>query len=395
MFYNCSLLVGSIPTDFLKEATGITKVNGMFMNCAGLNGEISSDFFASNTGIKTFENTFAGCANLTGSIPTGLFDNMTEVTSYAGTFSGCSKLSGTIPEDLFASSSKVKSFNQTFANCIGLVSAEANAEGIVYAVPIKLFENNINVNNYYRTFYNCTGLTGLVDSYLFESNIIITAFPKDSGANGNYKGTFEGCNKIKSVSMNTFIIGHEMFKDCTALENIYLTRTIDIGNMAFYGCNNLTKIKVDKEYMQTIGTDAFEYTGSNPTKLFTQVNRENEMLVNYDWVGDNRNLDIEAPKGRVEIVTGKYPFTNTQDVALKITLSDNYSETVNCEIAIVNEDIYARYENEEITIEQLPWQTYLENTEWTLTANDGIKTVYVLFKDEIGNISNVRKNIAG
>ena len=260
-----------------------------------------------------------------------------------------------------------------------------NTKVVAYKDNEKLFDNNRFALNYYRTFYNCTGLTGVVTDEIFNQNRAINSIPANENVNSNYRGTFENCTGITEVDNSLLIIGHEMFKNCTGIENIYLHQTVDIGNEAFYGCNKLVDIQVSKDYLKTMGKDSFEYTGTNPDKLVTFINKDNEVLVNYVWLEDNRIVDVEAPKGTIEIITPKDPFTKTQSVKLKITATDNYSKSENIMMAILNENEFS----ENIDYNSLNWESYKQNVDWTLTEKDAIKTVYVLFKDEIGNVSRV------
>jgi len=393
MFLNCTGLTEPIQANFLAEAKEITSAKAMFKNCINLKGTIPMDFFKNNTKIKTFESTFENCQNITGQIPESLFATATAVTNYARTFKDCYQLSGVIPGTLFANSPEVENFRETFANCKSLTSPEANGEGVQLAVNSNLFANNKYVLNYYRTFHNCTSLTGIVNEELFASNNTIRELPENESATTGYIATFEGCTGITKVNSEKLIVGHNMFKGCTSLESVNLTNIIDIGNEAFYGCNSLTKIIVDEKYLETIGEDAFEYTGTDPKILFTYISPDSEILAEYDWNADNRAVDIEAPKGIVEIITDKYPFTNTKDLEVEISLTDNYSDATKCEIAIINEDVYQQLEEGAITYNELPWQAYIENTTWSLTEEEGAKTVWVFFKDEIGNFSKMERDL--
>ena len=393
MFLNCASLTDTISSNFLAKATEIISVKNMFSNCINLKGSIPSDLFKNNNKITTFENTFANCSSLTGAIPGTLFENATIAENYAGTFNGCTSLEGEIPESLFANSSMVKTFSETFANCTGLISPTAGTDGIVSAVPSDLFINNKFVLNYYRTFYNCSSLSGIVSRDIFRNNQVINSITEDSSLKSNFTGTFENCTSIESVNLDSSVVGHQMFKNCTSIKNINIDNAVDIGTEAFYGCNVLDNITISDNNLISIGTDAFEYTGTNPDKLFTYINRENEMLLNYDWEADNRIIDTTPPRGRVEIVTEKYPFTNTQEIELKITLLDD-TLPENCEIAILNENEYNLFiasDNQDYNT--LVWSAYKENENWTLTANDGIKTVYVLLRDQYGNVSEIKKDL--
>ena len=108
------------------------------------------------------------------------------------------------------------------------------------------------------------------------------------------------------------------------------------------------------------------------------------------WYNINVRWD---KKTLVEIITDKYPFTKTKDVEVEISLTDNYSDATKCEIAIINEDVYQQLEEGAITYNELPWQAYIENTTWSLTEEEGAKTVWVFFKDEIGNFSKMERDL--
>ena len=390
MFNGCEKLVGPIPSDLLTSSTKINSAKNLFKNCISLKGEIPAGLFANNPDVTSYENVFYNCKTLEGEIPTGLFEQGKEVLSYAGAFYNCGGLEGEIPEGLFANSTKVQSFRETFANCVKLQSPAANADGVTPIIPEDLFEYNRYVLNYYRTFYNCIGLKGDVTNTMFDSNAVIIEIPEDTTINNNYRGTFEGCTGVENVNVPIPIVGHEMFRGCTSLKSITLTKANDIGNNAFYGCNTLTNIKCSNSYLVNIGADAFEYTGTNPEILPTYINSDCKTLVNYSWPDDKRLVDVEAPKGTVEIIVDKDPFTKVREVTLEISVKDNISKAENCKMAIINEVDY--YEN--IDLDTLNWQNFAESVAWTLTENDGIKTVYVFFKDEFGNVQKINKEVA-
>ena len=133
------------------------------------------------------------------------------------------------------------------------------------------------------------------------------------------------------------------------------------------------------------------------------------MLLNYVWPDDQRRLDSTPPSGTVIINSDKYPYTKTEDVSLSITVTDDISTPEQCFIAIINDVTYetlvkdseeqiAQYEaalaaGEEVNIEDVykfDWQPFVANKAWTLQNVEGIRTVYVYFKDGMGNISNIR-----
>ena len=388
MFYQCVNLVGPIPENFTADANNMTSARNLFYNCSSLSGSIPANTFAEKTEITTFEGTFQGCENLTGSIPETLFEGMENTLSYKSTFKNCSQINGYLPENLFADSVKVETFSETFANCTSITSEpltgidpEFEHMYMEAAIPKTLFGANLKARNYYRTFYNCTGLTGeLKENTLIDSRI--RRISNSDTSYTDYRGMFEGCTGIEKVSLGIVVYGKEMFKDCIGIKEIDLKNTLELGEEAFYACNNLKTITIDENYFSIIGKDAFEYTGTEPKLLLTKVNRDNEVLVSYEWLEDNRIVDVEAPKGTVKIEMEKDPFTNTQTVNLTLTVTDNYSTPENCEMAIINEDEYEIGKS----IEDLKWQPFEESIEWELTAEDGAKVVYAYFKDEVGNV---------
>ena len=84
-------------------------------------------------------------------------------------------------------------------------------------------------------------------------------------------------------------------------------------------------------------------------------------------------IDTLPPTGTVVVNSGAES-TSNPNVTLTITCADN----VGCS--------QMRFSNDNITY--LTPQTYATSTAWTLTAWDGTKTVYVIFKDTVGNWSN-------
>ena len=398
MFNNCTSLPGPIPDNFTEDAYNVTSAKNIFKNCVVLNGAIPENMFEGKTQITTFESAFENCNDLNGEVPAGLFESANNVKSFAKTFKNCNDLTGTLPAELFKNAPLVEDFSETFANCYGLTSDYAEIvdenkeiEFLKEVNPSGFFANNKKVRNFYRMFYNCIGLTGEVVTNLLSSNLGVRRISNYSSSHSDYRGMFEGCIGIEKVSLSLHDFGMEMFKGCTGIKEIDLKDVYQLGNESFYGCNQLTNIYIDENFFNIIGTDAFEYTGTDPVKLLTTVNRSNEVLVNYDWASDNRILDVEGPKGKVEIVTEKYPFTKTQDVLLKITVTDNYSSSENCQMAIINEEQYEMG----VTYDELKWQPYVEEVTWELTPGDAAKTVYVYFKDEAGNVCETLEYLDG
>lgn len=208
LFYNCGALNGEIPTDFFKQATEALKFDRTFSGCKLLNGTIPVDLFAANTKVTSFVETFKDCILLSGSIPEALFSNNTEVTDFTGTFENCKTLSESVPAGLFTANTKVTTFASTFKGCMNLTGT----------IPANLFTTNVLVKDFSNTFNGCNKLSGLVPGGLFKKNKLAN----------NFTSTFEGCSNITAceLQVSTTVVTQmdNMFKDCTALESIVLSK---------------------------------------------------------------------------------------------------------------------------------------------------------------------------
>ncbi len=394
MFNECVNLVGPVPSSFFANIPSLASARKVFNNCKKLTGGLDPTVFSNSANIKTFEDAYNGCIALSGAIPQDMFATNINVTNFARVFANMNNISGAIPEKLFEKNTKAESFAEAFSNDTKLNS-----------IPEKLFEKNLIANNYYRTFYNCTRITE-VPTKLFTNNVVGT-ISNESNCYKDYRGTFERCTGLTYIDIDPLMIGKEMFKGCTAIQKIVLLNVVELGESAFYGCNSLTHIKINKDNLAKIGKDAFEYTGANPP-LLTYVNTDNDILFNYNWADDKRTLDSNAPKGTVEIVSDKYPFTKVEQIRLRITVTDDISRPENCKIAILNDadlkdftpeqiaayrQIDSESTGEESVFKIFDWQSYVANKDWTLTNGEGIKKVYVYFMDEVGNISFVTQDL--
>ena len=413
MFKDCSNLRGSIPAEFFKDAGNAEEFKTTFAGCTGLTGEIPGNLFNGCIKAGTFSETFNGCTGLTGTIPEGLFSSCLGAKNFNATFAGCTGLNGAIPENLFGSCTKVQEFNSTFAGCTGLNGAIpeglfssctnanvfretfANCSNLTSdakgAVAQNLFANNKNANNFYRTFYGCTNLSGNLNIVLPSLN-----FDINKEITGNYTSMFEGCTGIEKVILSNIKIGYKMFKDCTGIKELVLSNTEAICGEAFSGCIYLTNINVNDDNLKEIIQGAFYIAGdiitksiaSVPDKLLTSINRESQTLMAYDWLTDNRLVDLDAPKGTVTI--SQYPFTSSHSLDITIAVVDNYSNEDKCKMAIVLGENYS----ESLNVESLTWQDYSSTSQIKLqNITEGIKTVWVFFKDEVGNISRIKKEI--
>lgn len=82
--------------------------------------------------------------------------------------------------------------------------------------------------------------------------------------------------------------------------------------------------------------------------------------------------DTTAPTGSITINSGTSPnITNTTSVTVHISASDDYS------------GVSQMCVSDSTTC--ITWDAYATSKTWTLPAGDGAKTVYVWFKDTLGN----------
>lgn len=420
-FAYCEKLTGPIPQR--SGFDNLTSTANMFNNCKELSGTIPSGFFANLPKLNSVENTFKACSKLTGSLDSSIFENSVNIINFQYVFYGCTLINGTIPENLFATNTKAQLFAGALGempNITGEIPVGVFANNVlatsfsraflgdtkITSIPEDLFRNNTLAINYSRTFQGCTGLTE-VPTNLFSNNTI-KRISDLVEIDDDYYATFYRCSNLTTINLNMKYVGNSMFKDCANLKKAVLPDVIIIGNKAFEGCNALDTVIVSKETLASVGNDTFKYTGANSPKL-TYINKENEILLNYAWEPNSRSLDLTAPVGTVKIITPKYPFTNTESVSLQITLTDDNSAPEQCEVAILNDSSIRDYKPEEIMkyinwysttdteiegiLNSFEWQNYEADKTWTLLAGEGTKTVYVYFRDAMGNISFVTQNL--
>ena len=134
------------------------------------------------------------------------------------------------------------------------------------------------------------------------------------------------------------------------------------------------------------------------------LENEFEIAVNgsgkyYLWVKDNAGnisnveeativKDIEAPTGKISVqnaylVEGKIEYTDKNPVTLEITATDDFTKTEDLQMAIYREEHYKALQDED----DIVWESYSGEKEWRLKVENADERVYLLLKDEAGNIS--------
>jgi hypothetical protein len=95
---------------------------------------------------------------------------------------------------------------------------------------------------------------------------------------------------------------------------------------------------------------------------------------NVNPYSDSIILDTTAPTGSV-MINGGATYTNT--TAVNLTLSSNDTGSGVSQMCISN------------TTSCSSWEAYATSKSWTLPSGDGDKTVYVWFKDTVGNANSI------
>lgn len=106
--------------------------------------------------------------------------------------------------------------------------------------------------------------------------------------------------------------------------------------------------------------------------------------------------DIFAPTGKIEVkenIVNDLPYANRNEVNLKITAEDNESKPEDIKIAIYNEEEYKNIKS--YTSINFAYN-YVDGgleTKHQTPPGDGLKRIYVIFKDKAGNISMTIKQL--
>jgi hypothetical protein len=118
--------------------------------------------------------------------------------------------------------------------------------------------------------------------------------------------------------------------------------------------------------------DGFTLNSTNATLTLNLLNTAAEYRVSFV-------RDAVPPVGSLQINSGA-AYTDSTNVVLRLVASDNRGTVAG-----------ARYSNDgsNWTI----WEIYTTNKFWSLTAGDAPKTVFVQFKDDIGNIATCSTKI--
>ena len=96
--------------------------------------------------------------------------------------------------------------------------------------------------------------------------------------------------------------------------------------------------------------------------------------------------DIMAPIGSLKIVGNEIDgttYVNNTTVKLIITATDNVTATSNLKMKIFNKEDFEDLKS----LKDIAWEDFASEVTWQIPSNDGAKRVFLLLKDEAGNIS--------
>ncbi len=284
-------------------------------------------------------------------------------------FTNCTQINGL----QYLDTSAVTSMRQMFVDCSSMTTFDLRSL------------DTSNVTDMQMMLLNCSKLTDVNFTNVDTSKVT------------NMIGMFINCTSLANIPTgldlsNTAITSTAgygmMFYECTSLTAVTINSKY-IGDSMFYGCNKLTDITIASN-VTGVGVNAFKYTGSG--KLYTTLNSSSTAITkdNYDWTGDSRTFtppDNIAPEGTIDIVAtyenSGIKYTKNKNVTINLTATDNVSTSANIKVALINENNFSLTNPNS----GINWLDFSATKTWTLSSNSGMKTVYVIFKDEAGNQS--------
>lgn len=223
--------------------------SGLYDYSRYLEGTIFINFDLSAN--RSLLNAFRSCVNVDTIEFSRWSDDM--LTTCADMCYNCRKLTSIIIPDF--KGEKITTLAEMFYDCEILNSDSVNT-------LFKNFEGKV-LESLSRIFFLCYELTNITFNKLIGSNV------------NNVHGMFDGCKNLKEVAMPLFkgkeLDAIDMFNGCTELQYVDLSsmnNPINFSNM-FKECNNLTKIKCKRDFMNlclnnasTIGLNSILKNGS-------------------------------------------------------------------------------------------------------------------------------------
>lgn len=171
-----------------------------------------------------------------------------------------------------------------------------------------------DVTSLQNMFYNCQSVEQL-DLSTWDANNVTTMnsmfngckmlssliLPfSDTSNNININTMFYKCSSLKSLDLSSLDLSNvtnstNAFSNCTSLEFLNLGNISEIGSYFAQYCTSLTSI-TGLDNVTSIGSSAFYRVPTTETPLlYTDINGcKNEVVLNYNWEGDNRTIACDS-----------------------------------------------------------------------------------------------------
>ena len=89
------------------------------------------------------------------------------------------------------------------------------------------------------------------------------------------------------------------------------------------------------------------------------------------------NIDLTSPVGSL-VINNNNALTNSKTTTLTISATDNIDDSTGLQMEVSNDSSFTG----------ASYEAYNTSKSWTMTDGDGTKTVYIRFKDSVGNVSS-------
>ena len=307
-----SVNVSNWNTGKLQNTSAAGGYYGMFMNCAKLK---ALDVSGWNTGnVTETVRMFAGCSLLTTIDVSGW--KTAKITNMNEMFSGAGISQIAVNGGGWDTSNLVYSYGM-FEDCANLTEIDLSTWNVSkLEKAFSMFENS--------------GLKS-IDLSTWDESIVNSVYDM-----------FRNCKALTSVNLNGWNLSHMengttddrkgsagMFSGCTALTKLTIPASLTMFGRNFAAnCTSLTTI----EFLHDAGTAlTFPTAGSTygafyvPSYLATNVAGANASAQGYDWVTDNRKLEMISVPAQIGTLTyngnAQSPTWNSNYESAKMTMS--------------------------------------------------------------------------
>jgi len=259
-------------------------------------------------------------------------------------------------------------------------------------------ENQLNVvssdTNVYKFSTDQTKFSGnIAVHWKMKNDVLVQSYPTSHSV-GFYPKYKSSSNNIAVEERQKPDGSYELKITNTA------TGTLLTENLSELGMSNSYEFDIYGESVKLYRNGVLKYEGTIPSSV-SQANASVGAYVYsavdayYDdifvrqytspepsiSVGSQEN-ESTAPTGSVSINSGN-DYTTSTSVTLTISATDNFDPASSLQMQISNISDFSG----------ASWESYTTSKFWTVTSGDGIKTVYIRFKDADGNTSTYSDSI--